>query len=93
MDEMGTRHSGQYLRELAGNFPSLNKFGPASGLAPVKGATWKYKKCTAVHCNEYPLYVFQKKELRGLSPNFNIHVFVSDFLLSQDRSTYFPAAE
>jgi hypothetical protein len=39
MDEMGTRHSGQYLRELAGNFASLNKLGPASGLTPVKGAT------------------------------------------------------
>ncbi len=46
MDEMGTRHSGQYLRELAGNFASLNKLGPASGLSPVMGATWKYKSWT-----------------------------------------------
>jgi hypothetical protein len=27
-------------------------------------------------CNENPIYVFPKKELRGLSPNFHIHVSV-----------------
>ncbi len=26
-----------------------------------------------------PIYVFPEKELRGLSPNFHIHVSVSDF--------------
>ncbi len=26
------------------------------------------------HCNENPIYVFPKKELRGLSPNIHIHV-------------------
>ncbi len=31
-----------------------------------------------VHCNEKPICVFLEKELRGLSPNFNIHVSVSD---------------
>jgi hypothetical protein len=30
------------------------------------------------HCNENPIYVFPEKELRGLSPNFQIHVSVSD---------------
>jgi hypothetical protein len=31
-----------------------------------------------------------KMELRGLSPNFHIHVSVSDLhIYSQDRSTYF----
>ncbi len=30
------------------------------------------------HCNENPIYVFPEKELRGLSPNFHIHVSVSD---------------
>jgi hypothetical protein len=29
-------------------------------------------------CNENPLYVFLFWEQRGLSPNFNIHVSVSD---------------
>ncbi len=33
---------------------------------------------TRLHCNENPIYVFQEKELRGLSPNFHIHVSVSD---------------
>jgi len=31
-----------------------------------------------VHCNENPIYMFPEKELRGLSPNFDIHVSVSD---------------
>ncbi len=31
-----------------------------------------------VHCNENPLYVFLFWEQRGPSPNFNIHVSVSD---------------
>jgi hypothetical protein len=30
------------------------------------------------HCNENPIYVFPEKEFRGLSPNFHIHVTVSD---------------
>jgi hypothetical protein len=35
-------------------------------------AEWK------LHFNEYPIYVLPEKELRGLSPNFHIHVSVSD---------------
>jgi hypothetical protein len=31
-----------------------------------------------IHCNENLIYVFSEKELRGLSPNFHIHVSVSD---------------
>jgi hypothetical protein len=34
-----------------------------------------------VHCNENPIYVFPEKELRGLSPNFHIHVSVSDLYI------------
>jgi hypothetical protein len=34
-------------------------------------------------CNENPLYVFLEKELRGLSPNFHIHVSVSDLNISR----------
>jgi hypothetical protein len=30
------------------------------------------------HCNENPIYVSLFWELRGLSPNFNIHLSVSD---------------
>jgi hypothetical protein len=42
------------------------------------------------HCNENPIYVFLFWELRGLSPNFHIHVSVNDlYCISQDRSTYF----
>ncbi len=44
--------------------------------------------CSA-HCNEIPFW-----ELHGPSPNFHIHVPVSDlYIYFQDRSTYFPAAE
>ncbi len=35
--------------------------------------------CT--HCREIWIYVFPKKELRGLSPNFHIHVSVSDLYI------------
>ncbi len=42
--------------------------------------------CRPVHCNENPIFVFPEKELRDLSPNFHIHS-------SQDKSTYFPAAD
>ncbi len=31
-----------------------------------------------LHFNENPVYVFQEREVRGLSPNFHIHVSVSD---------------
>jgi hypothetical protein len=31
-----------------------------------------------LHCNENPIYVLPEKELRGLSPNYNTHVSVSE---------------
>ncbi len=34
-----------------------------------------------LHCNENPIYVFPEKELRRLSPNFHIHVSVSDLYI------------
>jgi hypothetical protein len=34
-----------------------------------------------LHCNENPIYVFLFWELRGLSPNVNIHVSVSDLYI------------
>ncbi len=48
-----------------------------------------------IHCNINPIYVFLFWELCGLHPNFHIHVSVSceRFIYSQERSTYFPAAE
>jgi hypothetical protein len=36
----------------------------------------------ATHCKEIWIYVFPKKELRGLSPNFHIHGSVSDLYIS-----------
>ncbi len=43
------------------------------------------------HCKENRIYVFLFWELRGISPNFHIHVSVSDFYTySRDRSAYFP---
>jgi hypothetical protein len=47
-----------------------------------------------VPCNENPIYESPEKELRGLSPNFYIHVSVSDLytigphILQQNRQTY-----
>jgi hypothetical protein len=44
-----------------------------------------------LHCNENPIYVFLFWELRGLSPNFRIHVSVSDLCIPRisPQSTYF----
>jgi hypothetical protein len=37
--------------------------------------------CTHTHCNENRIYVFLFWELRGLSPNFHIHVYVRDLYI------------
>jgi hypothetical protein len=50
-------------------------------------AVWK------LHCNENTISVFPEKELRGLSPNFYIHVSVSDIHIPRIGPSYFPAAE
>jgi hypothetical protein len=42
------------------------------------GVLWEY---TDPHCNENPIYVFLFWELRVLSPNFHIHVSVSDLYI------------
>ncbi len=34
-----------------------------------------------LHCKENPFYVFLFWELRGLSPNSHIHVYVSDLYI------------
>jgi hypothetical protein len=38
-------------------------------------------KIFRVHCKEISIYVFPEKKLRGLSPNFHIHVSVSDLYI------------
>jgi hypothetical protein len=35
------------------------------------------------HCNENPIYVLPEKELRGLGPNFYIHVSVSSLYIQR----------
>ncbi len=47
----------------------------------------------ALHCNENPIYVFPEKELRGLSPNFLIHVSVSVLYIPRIGPHISPAAE
>jgi hypothetical protein len=42
-------------------------------------------KAVFLHCKESPIYIFPEKNLHGLSPNFHIHVSVSDLFI--------PAAE
>ncbi len=36
-----------------------------------------------MHCNENSIYVLPKKELRGLSPSFHIHVSVTYLYISR----------
>jgi hypothetical protein len=40
------------------------------------------KKYAILHCKEISTYGFPEKELRSLSPNFHIHVTVSDLYIS-----------
>jgi hypothetical protein len=44
------------------------------------------------HCNENPIYVFLFWELRGLSPNFHVHVSVRDLFIPR-IGHIFPVAE
>jgi hypothetical protein len=37
-----------------------------------------------MYCHQNPIYVFPEKELRSLSPNFHIHVSVSDLYIPRD---------
>jgi hypothetical protein len=41
-----------------------------------------------LHCIENQIYVFPEKEWRGLSPNFYIHVFVSDLYIYSQGSVH-----
>ncbi len=47
---------------------------------------WKYFE----HCNENLIYVFAEKKMRGLSPNFHIHVSVSDLYIPRIGPHVFP---
>jgi hypothetical protein len=43
-----------------------------------------------MHCKEIWIYIFPEKELRGLSPNFHIHVYVSDLYIPTFGPPIFP---
>ncbi len=49
-------------------------------------AGWSFISSGSSHCNEKPIYVFPEKELRGLSPNFHIHVSVNELWEYINRS-------
>ncbi len=51
------------------SFPNANKPGEDKGLEKV------------LHCKENPIYALLFCELRGLGPNFHIHVSVSDLYI------------
>jgi hypothetical protein len=59
--------------------PSLQTKGSAS--ANLERDSESLHTVQIMHCNENPIYVFLVWELRGLSPNFHIHVFVSDLYI------------
>jgi hypothetical protein len=57
----------------------IREISPGRWVAMLEGdARWK-RAC--LHCNENPFDVFPEKELCGLSPNFHIHVSVSDLYI------------
>jgi hypothetical protein len=42
-----------------------------------------------LHCKEHPNYVFSEKKLLSLSPNFHIHVSLSDLCIPTIGPPYF----
>jgi hypothetical protein len=60
-----------------GNIQKKARFYNSSSLASPTPTT------NQLHCNGNPIYVFSEKELRGLSPNFNIHVSVNELYISR----------
>jgi hypothetical protein len=38
-------------------------------------------KGRCLHCKEHPIYVLPEIKLRGLSPNFNIHISENDLYI------------
>jgi hypothetical protein len=63
------RHSGILYSNPFALGTVLGKGGPV---------TQFFSMSISAHCKEISIYVFPEKELRGLSPNFHIHVSVSD---------------
>jgi hypothetical protein len=73
----------------------------ASETAQLKPtASWAFASATQVrpkilvpdyiHCNKNPIYIFLFWKLRGLSPNFHIHVSVSDLHIYRVRGVLSP---
>jgi hypothetical protein len=44
---------------------------------------------STAHCNKNSIYVFPEKELHGLSPNFHIHVSVSELYIPRIGPQFF----
>jgi hypothetical protein len=77
-------------RKLGGSLAYIG----ARGLAwDVSGAHSVLILTEQVHCSENHIYVFPEKELRGLCPNFHLHVCVINLYIPMIGSTYFPVAE
>jgi hypothetical protein len=62
-------------------YSTLNKKFIVRTVTYLKIAVVKVTVISKEHCNEKPSYVFPEKELLGLSPNFHIHVPVSDLYI------------
>ncbi len=90
-------HSATGRRTSPWSWGSSASRRPASPPGPRHTSTssLKFKKkpwTESTHCNENPIYVFPEKRLRGLSPNFHIHVSVCDLIgphifLQENRQT------
>ena len=72
LDALGGRKPSDLLDEMLELCPT--------GYETVRSSCSSFS-ATSSHCNENPIYVFLFWELRGLSPNFHIHVSVSDLYI------------
>ena len=55
--------------------------GEAAEAGEVSNSMSQSTSLSCLHCNKNPIYVFIFGELRGHSPNFHIHVSVSDLYI------------
>ncbi len=61
--------------------PEAQRGRPAAVPGPPKRPSDHHHQDCMLHCKENPIYVFLFWELRGLSPNFDIHVSLSDIYI------------
>ncbi len=68
------------LKKMRPDSPDVTRAAKRLELAKKTLLKIREKLMHRPHCKEIRIYVFAEMKLRGLSPNFHMHVYVSDLL-------------